>query len=204
MSTSTPTEQRAASGQPTRSEVIKAKAVHEAQELFRIFFYLFVTLSLFTLYANLLSRARGGSYVGYGFAFIEAFIGAKVILIAQNRAFTHKHEERPLIYPTLYKSMIFLLLMFGFSVLERVVESFIHHEAIWVTLTAGVHILTLIVRNATLFLCLIPFFAFRELERVQGENVLYKLFIHPGPGPSPKSVSGDDPQFENSPSSPVW
>ena len=175
---STPTDRE------SRTRELKDKAIHEAREFFRIFTYLWVMLSLFALYASLLQAHTDTCYIAFSFALLEAFIGAKVILVGQGWSIIRKYEDRPLIYPTLYKSFAFLLLMVGASVIEKCVDCLIHHKPILTTLTSGTHIPVLLAGDLMIVLSLIPFLAIREIARVERRNLIYRLFIHPGPQPA--------------------
>lgn len=165
----------------SRARQLKDRAIHEAREFFRIFMYLWVMLSLFALYASLLEARTDTRYVAFSFALLEAFIGAKVILVGQNWSIIRKYEDRPLLYPTMYKSFAFLLLMVWASVIEKCVDCQIHHKPILMTLMSGTHLPVILAKDLVIFLSLIPFFAMREIARVEGDNLIYRLFIHPGP-----------------------
>jgi hypothetical protein len=85
----------------------------------------------------------------------------------------------PLIWPTLYKSLTFLILLLILNAVEQVVVGVIHHRSI-VDSIASIGGGTLDQLIATSFigvLVLAPFFAFRSLGEVVGERNLVRIFF---------------------------
>jgi hypothetical protein len=158
---------------------LKQKAVHEAKEMTFVFFYLAIFFGALATYSMLLLQKFEISYFTYGAALLNALIVTKIILIGEAMRLGRKHEAKPLIYSSIYKAFVFGLLVFGFHTVEEVLKRLIHGKDI-----AGafrdLRIDDLLGRTVIIFLVFIPFFAFRELERVIGQEKLRGLFFRTG------------------------
>src|SRR5258708_5673757 len=104
---------------------IKQKVVHELIDYWVTFLYLAFFFGAFAWYRRLILAQYGISYLHYGIAVIEALVLAKVVLIGDALHLGRRHEEKPLIIPTLYKALIFCLFVEVFTVLEHVIEGLI-------------------------------------------------------------------------------
>ena len=158
---------------------LKERAIQEFKLFWVIALYLWVFLGSFTIYRRLIIAETGTTYLHYGIALIEALIIAKVILIGKMFGFSRRFEDRPLIVPVLYKSVLFGVLVLLFGVVERLVEGWFHHEGALGGLRSigdlgayelGARVLMLIV-------AFIPFFAFAEIGRVLGAHKLATMFF---------------------------
>jgi len=158
---------------------LKQKAIHGMKEYLLMSFYLFVVFSLFVLYKSVILAEHHVDFALHGFALINALALAKVMLVAQELHLADQFRDAPLIYPTLLKSFVFSILLACFKIAEDaavgVFEGKSFHESIadlgggsW----RGVLCIT-----ALLFVVLIPFFGFTELQRVFGEERLVGVFF---------------------------
>jgi hypothetical protein len=161
---------------------LKTRALHEAREFFWIFVYLWLCFGLFVLYKSLILAEQDIDYTGYGVAFVKALVLGKVILIAEGLNVANRHKDKPLIYPTLYKSVVFFVILVAFSTSEHVVRGLFNHETTAETLSkiGGGSLPAILAHGLIMFVVLIPFFAFREIGRVLGENKLYYIFFVEG------------------------
>jgi hypothetical protein len=119
------------------------------------------------------------SYFAYGAALLNALIVAKVILIGEYAHLGKKHENKPLLVSSLYKAILFSALVFAFHVVEEVVKRLIHKEGFAGALHE-VRIDDLLARSLISFCTFLPLFAFRELQRVMGEEGFRDLFFKTG------------------------
>ena len=71
--------------------------------------YLALVFAAFTWYRRFLLAAYDITYTNYWVAVIEALILAKVIMIGAVLRLGRGLEDKPLIYPTLYKTVVFSL-----------------------------------------------------------------------------------------------
>jgi hypothetical protein len=111
-------------------------------------------------------------------AAIEALILAKVIMIGAVLRLGRGLEQKPLIYPTLYKTVVFTLFVGVFTVLEHAIKG------LW----AGTGFMggiadyfgkghELLANCLVVFVAFIPFFGVKELGRVLGEEKIGALFF---------------------------
>jgi hypothetical protein len=159
---------------------LKQKAKKEFRRFMFYFFYLALFFCSFILYTNLIVSNFTHASFHYSFGLIEAFIIAKVIMIGQA---LHLGEGRfatfPLMIPTLYKSLIFSLLVFAFAILEHFLGGYLHGKNIEQIAKEliNVNINEILIRTWVKFIAFIPFFAFLELEEILGEGKIYELFF---------------------------
>ena len=158
---------------------LKQKAVHEAKEITLVFLYLALFFCALATYSMLLLEKFEISYFTYGAALLNALVITKIILIGEAVHFGKKHEAKPLIYSCVYKAFVYGLLVFAFHFVEEVVKRLIHGKDI-VGAFREVRIDDLLTRSVIIFLAFIPFFAFRELGRVIGQEKLRGLFFRTG------------------------
>jgi hypothetical protein len=161
---------------------LKGEALHEAKEFFWIFIYLWLCFGLFELYKSLILAEQHIHYTAYGLAAVKALVLGKVILVAKVLHLAERHKDRPLIYPTLYKSSVFFVVLVLFSMLEEVVRGFFEHKTIAESLSeiGRGNLPAILASGLLMFVVLVPFFAFQEISRVLGESKLYRLFFVKG------------------------
>jgi hypothetical protein len=162
---------------PTRT--LKQRAYNELKEFLVISFYLWVVLALFLLYKSVILAEQHIAFASQGFAVLDALALAKVMLVAQDLHLADRFKQAPLIYPTLWKSATFAILLGCFKILEEVAIGLYHGHSLNQSLTAiaGGTLKGLLPLVAILAVLLIPFFGFTELRRVLGGNELHKLFF---------------------------
>jgi hypothetical protein len=163
----------------TPKRTLRERAYQEFKEFLVITLYLWVIFALFLLYKAVILNEEHIDTVAKGFAFLNALALAKVMLVAKALHFGEWADDAPLIYPTLIKSASFAALLALFKVLEEWAVGLYHGKSFQESLTrlpggtlAGILTLALL-----LFVMLIPFFGFSELQRVLGEGKLVQLFF---------------------------
>jgi hypothetical protein len=158
---------------------MKQKAKHELKELTAIFLYLAFFFCALATYSMLLLDKYDIAYFNYGAALLNALVIAKVILIGEYAHLGRKHENKPLILSSLYKAFYFSVLVFGFHIVEEIVKRLVHGKGF-----AGafheVRLDDLAARTLIIFCTFLPLFAFRELQRVIGEEKFQNLFFKTG------------------------
>ena len=128
--------------------------------------YLTLVFAAFTQYRRFLLAAHDITYTNYWVAVIEALILAKVIMIGGVFRLGRGLEQKPLIYPTLYKTVVFTLFVGLFTLLENAVKGM--WKGIGFTgglaefFGKGTH--ELLANSLVVFAAFIPFFAFKELR----------------------------------------
>lgn len=165
----------------TTKPTLKQRAYHELKEYVIIALYLWVIFGLFALYKSVILNEVHISFYAHGMALINALVLGKFALIARAFHLGEKHDDAPLIYPTLLKSALFSVVLACCKILEDALVAYFHGKSFMEGISdigggtlAGILTMTLL-----LFVLLIPFFAFGELKRVLGEGKLAQLFLHP-------------------------
>ena len=92
-----------------------------------------------------------------------------------------RFSKPPLVLPTLYRSVAFLVLLIFLNVIEEALVGVIHGRTIVASISdiGGGTWNQIIATSFILFLVLIPFFAFRALGDVVGQKILLRLFFEP-------------------------
>jgi hypothetical protein len=160
-----------------------------------IFVYLGLLIGAFNIYRWLIMAEYHVGYFVYGYTLIEALVLAKVIIVGESLGIGERFAHRPLIFPTLYKTLLFALCVLVVAILEYLVTGFLHGQG----LAAIFHEVVreryeLLGRILIMFVALLPFFAFRETMRALGEVRLFDLFFRqrdvasgPSTGPWPST-----------------
>jgi hypothetical protein len=163
---------------------MKQKLVHEIRRLLLIAAYLACFFLVFRLYTHLILEDYGINYFEYGLTLIKALILAKIILTAEALHIGEKFRERPLIVPTIYNTLAFALFALVFELLEHVVLGKVHGKTVAEVFTeiADKGWPNLAGMTLVIIVAFLPFFAFRETERVLGEAKLRDLFFKPRTG----------------------
>jgi hypothetical protein len=157
------------------------RATDELKEFIIIAVYLCVCFAaILNLKASIL-KAEGIEFAPFGFAIIKALICAKFVSVGHMLHVGERFKSLPLIWPTLYKSLAFLVLLLVLNALEEIGTGLIHHRTVFDTLAefGGGTLDQLIATSIVGLLILIPFFAFRTLGEVLGERNLLRLFVEP-------------------------
>lgn len=161
---------------------LTAKVAREFKRLIVITLYLWVIFGLYVLDETVILGKEHIGFSSQGFAIINALVLAKVLLIAEDTGFARRFEDRPLIYPILYKALAFSILFLVFHVCESILVGLWHGKSLVQSFPQfgdGTSRAFLCV-VAILFVSLIPFFAFREIGRVIGEDELWTLMFKRG------------------------
>jgi hypothetical protein len=158
---------------------LKQRAYHGLKEFLVMTLYLWIVFALFLLYKSVLLDEQHISALAHGLALINALALAKVMLIAQDLHFADQMKERPLIYPTLFKSAAFAIILGCFKVLEEALIGLYHGRSFSESISGigGGTLNGILVLTVILAVLLIPFFAFNELRAVLGKGRLRKLFF---------------------------
>ncbi len=139
--------------------------------------YLYVCFGALLLYKTAILRGHGIDYAPYGLAAGKALILAKFMLIGSKLGIgTHSRGGTPL-HAILSKSVLFLLLLIGLSVVEEAIVGLIHHRTISDSLAelGDGRLGTIIATSLLLWLILIPYFAYKEIDLALGEGKLRQL-----------------------------
>ena len=158
---------------------LQQRAVHEFREFAILTVYLYVTLGAVIVMKTAVLHTHGIDSAVWGVAIVKAILLAKFMLIGRAMKIGERNTSSPLIWPTLHKTIAFLVLLIVMTVIEEVVIGLIHRQSISSSLEdlfgprleetgAGILILLLV---------LIPYFAFRVLNEALGEGRLARMFF---------------------------
>jgi hypothetical protein len=165
-----------------KTESLKDKARHELIEYGLNVIYLALVFASFTVYRRLILATHGIAYENYGVALIEAAVLGKVIMIGGVFHLGRGLEAKPLIYPTLYKTFLFIIFVGIFKVIEHAIKGLWDGVGLMGGIVEyskkGLH--EVLAYNLVVFVALIPFFAVKELGRVLGKETVWTLFFHRG------------------------
>ena len=157
---------------------LKRKLAHEFKELVWIFAYLWVLLGLFSVHKSIVLNEPNLIY-HQGFAFINALVLAKVMLIAEMLHVADNLKQKPLIHPIVFKSAVFSAILMSFYIIEETPIGMWHGKAATESIPdiGGGSLKGILVVGVMMFVVLMPFFAMRELSRDLGDDRLYELFF---------------------------
>ena len=158
---------------------ITRKLRHELEEWIVMFLYLWVIFGLFALHQSILRAELHQDYHLQGFAIINALILSKVMLVGEGLQLARGRRDSHPILVILRKSIAFALLFIGFHILERIIVGVAHGKTIAASFPelAGGRLLDIIALGVIVSVCLVPFFAFREVSRELGEGRLWRLLM---------------------------
>jgi len=157
----------------------KEKFFHEMAEYGINVIYLTLVFAAFTQYRRLVLAAHDIIYTNYWVAVIQALILGKVIMIGAVFHLGRSLEQKPLIYPTLYKAVVFTFLVVVINLIEHALKGLWTGNGLAGGFAEffgrGPH--ELLAGSLVIFVALIPFFAIKELGRVFGEEKISVLFF---------------------------
>ena len=164
----------------------KPTIAHRAGHTFRqyaiIFVYLFVCFGAITLHKTAVLHDVGISYAPWGFAVVKAFILGKFMLIGHEIRLGERFNNRPLIYPTLYRSFVFLVFLLVLSAVEEAIAGALHGQTVVASISAvvGTRFFEILSSSFLMLLALLPYFAIRQLADTIGKGQLARLFFVDG------------------------
>lgn len=164
-----------------RTQQAKQKIKHQFREFVAMFLYLWVIFGLFALHESILRAEAHQNYPLQGFAVINALILAKVMLVAEDLKLAHGGAGTKPISVILKKSTAFAVLFICFHVIETVVVGVWRGNSVAASFPqlAGGSLQGIISLGVIMSVCLIPFFAFRELDRKLGPGRMVELLTTP-------------------------
>jgi hypothetical protein len=155
------------------------RAVHELKEFVILTVYLYVTLGAVVLMKTAVLHTQGIEFVPWGIAIVKALVLAKFMMLGNAMRIGERYPTSPLIWPTLHKAFVFLLLLVILTIIEEAVVGLFHHQSIVASLSdlVGRRLEETLAGFVILLLVLIPFFAFRVLGEALGEGKLERMFF---------------------------
>ena len=164
----------------TSNRTLKQRIYQETKEFFAIVLYLWVVFALFAMYRSVILAENHIDVASQSFAIVNALALGKVMLIASKLHLGDVDRGAPLMYPTLRKSAIFSVILGLFKILEEAAVGLFRGRSLSDSIAevGGGTLKGILSLMAILFVVLIPFFAFTELETIVGEGRLKQVFFH--------------------------
>ncbi|HSU98535.1 MAG TPA: hypothetical protein VLI91_00365 [Roseiarcus sp.] len=167
---------------------LPAKAADEFRRFLVLFFYLWILFGVFVLNQGVVLREHGFDFAMQGFAFINALVFAKVMMLFEIFDPGRWLRKRPLIYPILYETLLLTVLFLVAHVLEKTIEGLLRGKSVADSVPAigGGGLMGLLSITAILFIALIPFFGLRNISMAMGEGRLWAVIFE-----TPSAEEGD-------------
>ncbi|PPQ36644.1 hypothetical protein [Rhodopila globiformis] len=156
------------------------RALDEFKELLVLTAYLYVCLGALMLQKTAVLQDAGISFDMWGIALVKSLLLAKFMLVGRALHIgQHRFRNEALIWPTLYQSVLTLLLLLVLDTAEELLVGLIHKRALVDSLAhvAGPTPLQVAASCLIMLLILIPYFAFQNLGEVLGGRTLVRLFL---------------------------
>jgi hypothetical protein len=157
----------------------KQRIWHNFREFLAMFLYLWLLFALFTYHEAIVLAKHHIDYKPFGLAFVNAFVLAKVMLVAEELRVGTRFRKSAPVFPVLHKSLLFAIIFICFNMAEEIVVGLWKGETLAESIPkiGGGSPLGIVIAGMIITVALIPFFAFRELSRVMGKGVLETLFL---------------------------
>ena len=158
---------------------IRSKFIEDFKAMAALAAYLYVCFGAVILFKSAVLREAGIHYEIWGLAVIKALILAKFLLLGRMLHVGTRYRDKPLIWPTLYHALMFLIVLLILSTLEELIVGSIHARAIADSLNhvVGPIFFEGLAVCLILFLILVPYSAFICLSDVVGERETIRLFF---------------------------
>jgi len=146
-----------------------------------LFFFIGFNLILFT--KRLILEQYVIQYYGFFLATTSALIVGKAVLVTNALPFLRRFDSRPLIYPILFKTVVYTAFVFVVRLIEALVDYLIHSGVLgggafvehllgtfsWARFTAT---------QLWIFVLFLLYVAANELNELMGDGELYKIFFN--------------------------
>jgi hypothetical protein len=169
---------KGAGGQPAK-RTFQERIFHNLREFVVMFLYLWLLFALFAYHEAIVLAKHHIDYKPFGLAFVNAFVLAKVMLVAEELRLGTRFRKSAPIFPVLHKSLLFAIIFVCFNMAEEIVIGLWKGRTVAESIPkiGGGSPLGIVIASLIITVALIPFFAFRELSRVMGKGVLEALFL---------------------------
>jgi hypothetical protein len=152
------------------SRRIGERLLEEVRRFLVLFFYLWILLGLFVLNQTIVARQQSQEVVFHGFAIMNALILAKVMLVAEDLELARWLKKKPIALTIVFEAVLCTGILMGFHVLEAVAIAFYRGTSIGNGMPSfgGGGLFGLLIVALILFVCLLPFFAFKNVTHIIG------------------------------------
>lgn len=168
---------------PKEKESIKDRALRELRAFVILFLYLWVLLGLFVLNEVVVAREHAIAFAPFGFAMLNALVLAKVMLLLESLEISRWVANRRGITVIVFEAAVCTLLFLIFHVLEHLLIDALRGTGVAPgdLSVGGGGLLGALIVSVMMFVCLLPFFAFKTVARAIGMDRMRQiLFARPG------------------------
>jgi hypothetical protein len=158
---------------------LRHRIAEELKALLALTLYLYICLGALLLLKTSILHDQGISYAAWGAAAIKAVLLAKFMMVGWAMHIGQRYMHKPLIWPTLHKALLFLILLLILTTVEEIGVGFIHARPLNESLRhiVGPTFYEGLAVSLVMFLILVPYCAFTTLAEVMGEDKLVRLFF---------------------------
>ena len=141
--------------------------------------YLYVCFGALIFYKAAVLHAYGVDFPVWGLAIAKALVLGKFVMTGQAFGVGERQREKPLIYGIVYKVIMFVVLLFALSVIEKIVVAAIHGRPIREAISRIAGATWPEVLASCLLLCLVltPYFGLAAINGRLEEGRLRKMFF---------------------------
>ncbi len=155
---------------------LKERAIGEFKEYWTIAVFLAVFLGAFANYRRAIMAEAGLPYVNWGVAVVEALVLAKIILIGEALHLGERLRNRSIVVSSLWKSIVFGVLVAAFKVVELAVRALVKGESPVIEWSKRLSDPDdIIAQTIVVIVAFVPFFMLREVGHLLGEHHLLSL-----------------------------
>jgi hypothetical protein len=167
------------SSEPEHTRTLKERVLDSIRTFMQMFLYLWLVFGLLAVHQSIILSQYKIDYRPHGLAFFNALVFAKVMLIAEDLRLGDRFNDKPLIYPVLFKSLLFAIALICFHIIEHTLIGMWHGQSVAESLSEiGANRLRGILSFSVIAtVALIPFFILREISRVTGKEKFWSLFF---------------------------
>jgi hypothetical protein len=156
------------------------RLVQGGKRFFWLFLYLWILFALFSLHESVVLAKHDINYQPFGLAFINAWVLAKVMMVADEMNLGARWFERhPLLYRILSRALLFAVVLIAVHGVETVLIGLWRGQTLSESLPelSAESVLLLVSRTLIVTIALVPFFAFKALDEALGTGTLRSLLL---------------------------
>lgn len=151
--------------------------------------YLFICFSAVLFYRMAVLHSYGIDFAPFGLAAIKALVIGKFIMLGRMTGIGDRYKDKPLIYPVLHQSLLFLVLLIALSIVEETIKGWFHGQSVVDVLRDMGGWLQIAATALLLWFVLVPYLGFVRLAETLGEDRLQEIVWGLTPTQSPKAFS---------------
>ena len=158
---------------------IGSRIFGELKRLLQIFLYMLICVGAVLYFRMSIPSKENIGLWHFGYAIVKALLLAKFILLGHMLHIGERQRGRPLFYSSVYQALALALLLIVLIGLEEGAVALIHGQSIRESIAQvlGSYLHLVIAQGLLLFLLLLPYVAFLQLNDALGPGNLKRLFF---------------------------